>query len=116
MRCLGAFYLRLTGKHKDIYEYLEPLYADYRRLRRRTREGKLVYTHVDVFIDELLHAERVCDVILPHLLPRRALEEDGRLEPRVSILEEELQSESEDSDDDDGGVAAAVVSRKVKYL
>lgn len=108
MRCLGAFYLRLTGKHKDIYDYLEPLYADYRRLRRRTREGKLVYTHVDVFIDELLHAERVCDVILPHLLPRRALEEDGRLEPRMSILEEELQSDSESNEEIDKAASLKV--------
>lgn len=35
MRALGAFYLRLTGKSKEIYQYLEPLLNDYRKLRVR---------------------------------------------------------------------------------
>ena len=39
VRALGAFYLRLTGKPIDIYQYLEPLYNDYRKLRFRSFEG-----------------------------------------------------------------------------
>jgi pre-mRNA-splicing factor 38A len=39
VRILGAFYLRLVGKPTDVYQYLEPLYNDYRKLRRRTAEG-----------------------------------------------------------------------------
>jgi pre-mRNA-splicing factor 38A len=35
LRALGAFYLRLTGKSKEIYQYLEPLLNDYRKLRVR---------------------------------------------------------------------------------
>jgi hypothetical protein len=35
LRALGAFYLRLTGKSKEIYQYLEPLLNDYRKLRAR---------------------------------------------------------------------------------
>lgn len=52
-------------------------------------------------MDQLLHEERSCDVILPHINPRRLLEESGVLEPRVSILEEELESSDEDSDDEE---------------
>ena len=32
VRCLGAFYLRLTGTAIDCYNYLEPLYNDYRKV------------------------------------------------------------------------------------
>jgi hypothetical protein len=39
LRALGAFYLRLTGNALDVYRYLEPLYNDYRKLRRRTSTG-----------------------------------------------------------------------------
>jgi len=40
LRALGAFYLRLTGSAMDIYNYLEPLYNDYRKLRRRIKSGR----------------------------------------------------------------------------
>jgi pre-mRNA-splicing factor 38A len=33
LRALGAFYLRLVGNAKEIYQYLEPLLNDYRKLR-----------------------------------------------------------------------------------
>lgn len=36
LRALAAFYLRLTGRSKEIYQYLEPLLNDYRKLRVRT--------------------------------------------------------------------------------
>lgn len=39
VRVLGAFYLRLTGTDIDIYRYLEPLYNDYRKLRRKLADG-----------------------------------------------------------------------------
>ena len=32
VRCLGAYYLRLTGTALDCYNYLEPLYNDYRKV------------------------------------------------------------------------------------
>lgn len=40
VRVLGAFYLRLTGTDIDIYRYLEPLYNDYRKLRRKSADGR----------------------------------------------------------------------------
>jgi hypothetical protein len=40
VRILGAFYLRLTGTDVDVYRYLEPLYNDYRKLRRKLPEGR----------------------------------------------------------------------------
>jgi len=40
VRILGAFYLRLTGSDTDVYHYLEPLYNDYRKLRRKLPDGR----------------------------------------------------------------------------
>eukprot|EP01128_Nolandella_sp_AFSM9_P007158 TRINITY_DN383_c2_g1_i1.p1 TRINITY_DN383_c2_g1~~TRINITY_DN383_c2_g1_i1.p1 ORF type:complete len:410 (+),score=64.07 TRINITY_DN383_c2_g1_i1:53-1282(+) len=114
LRCLGAFYLRLTGNHKDIYEYLENFYSDYRTIRWRQYDGKLKHAHVDTFMDALLKEERTCDVILPHLNPRRILEEAGTLAPRVSILEEEVESSSgeDESDSESESIVAKQPSPK----
>jgi pre-mRNA-splicing factor 38A len=35
LRALTAFYIRLTFKSIDVYETLEPLLSDYRKLRVR---------------------------------------------------------------------------------
>nr|XP_019933764.1 PREDICTED: pre-mRNA-splicing factor 38A-like isoform X2 [Paralichthys olivaceus] len=56
--------------------------------------------HVDEFIDELLHAERMCDIILPRLQRRQVLEEAEMLDPRISALEEDLD-EVETSDEEE---------------
>ena len=42
VRVLGAFYLRLTGSDVDVYRYLEPLYNDYRKLRRKLADGSKI--------------------------------------------------------------------------
>lgn len=63
--------------------------------------GGYTLTHMDEFIDQLLREERVCDVILPRLVQRHILEDNDELEPRVSALEEDLESEEEKNDDDD---------------
>ena len=111
MRALGAFYLRIIGTAVECYNYLEPLYNDYRKLRRRQRSGGMYectyvwcvcdifdvrlieillsskssccncnfifdfhfvfqefeLIHMDEFIDELLHSDRCCDVIMPRI-------------------------------------------------
>ncbi|OAD68245.1 hypothetical protein PHYBLDRAFT_93828, partial [Phycomyces blakesleeanus NRRL 1555(-)] len=69
LRALGVFYLRLVGRSKEIYQYLEPLLNDYRKLRVRQGDG-FILSHMDVFVDQLLREERVCDVILPRLVAR----------------------------------------------
>lgn len=52
-------------------------------------------TYMDEFVDSLLREERVCDVILPRLTSRYILEENDELEPRVSVLEEDLESDAD---------------------
>ncbi|XP_061593302.1 pre-mRNA-splicing factor 38A [Cololabis saira] len=100
VRLLGAMYMRLTGTATDCYKYLEPLYNDYRKIKSQNRNGEFELMHVDEFIDELLHGERVCDIILPRLQKRQVLEEAEMLDPRISALEEDLD-EVESSEEED---------------
>merc|ERR1712168_849024 len=54
VRALGAYYMRLTGSALDVYKYLEPLYNDYRKMKRKDKLGDMSISHMDEFIDELL--------------------------------------------------------------
>lgn len=89
LRALAAFYIRLTWEPKDIYETLEPYLSDYRKLKRRTREGYAM-SYVDQFIDDLLTKDRVCATSLWKLPTRTQLEDLDVLEPRVSPLGDEI--------------------------
>nr|CDS28472.1 pre mRNA splicing factor 38A [Hymenolepis microstoma] len=108
-RALGAFYLRLVGESVEIYKYLEALYNDFRKLKQQDTTGKFSIIRMDEFIDQLLNEERACDVILPRLQKRSVLEDSNLLEPRQSILDEDLEDinlnealEDEQQESDDG--------------
>lgn len=76
----------------NIYQTLEPLLLDYRKLRYIMPSGEYVLTYMDEFVDNLLTSERVCDVILPRIPVRSVLEESGQLNPRQSPLDIDLES------------------------
>ena len=86
VRALGAFYLRLTGRPAEIFELIEPLYNDFRKIRFRESTGwKLTY--IDELAHELLTSDRYCGIALPHLPKRDVLLNSGYLEgPRCSAL------------------------------
>jgi len=86
VRALGAFYLRLVGKNVDIYNYLEPLYNDMRKIRFRDEFGKYSIIHMDQLVEELLTKDFVNDVTLPYLAKRSSLENSGAMQLRVSQL------------------------------
>ena len=48
----------------------------------RLRQG--LWEEQELYLDELLNEERVCDIILPRVQKRHILEETEQLEPRVS--------------------------------
>jgi len=99
LTALAAFYVRLTFEPaEEVYRTLEPLLGDYRKLRRRTRDGAQALTFMDQFVDDLLTKDRVCATILPRLTQRAILEDDGKLEERESPLGAELDEIDEDSD------------------
>jgi pre-mRNA-splicing factor 38A len=93
VKALGAFYLRLTGRPAEIYESLEPLYADYSKLKvRGMSEWKLM--HMDEFVDELLTQPFACGIALPRLPFRQTLQQEGYLKeegPRPTALREVLE-------------------------
>uniref|UniRef100_M4DKE9 Pre-mRNA-splicing factor 38 n=1 Tax=Brassica campestris TaxID=3711 RepID=M4DKE9_BRACM len=95
VRVLGAFYLRLTGSDADVYRYLEPLYNDYRKVRQKLADGRFSLTHVDEVIEELLTKDYSCDIAMPRLKKRCTLEQNGVLEPRKSVLEDDFEEEEE---------------------
>ncbi|KAJ7105755.1 PRP38 family-domain-containing protein [Mycena crocata] len=94
LRALAAFYVRMTFRAVDVYELLEPLLKDYRKLRLRNMAGYSL-TYMDEFIHELLTEERVCDIILPRLIKRSTLEENGDIGPRKSRLLDAMEGKSE---------------------
>ena len=86
VRALGAYYMRLTGRPVEVYQYLEPLYNDYRKLRRRNADGTYTITRMDEFIEECLREDYLLDIAMPRLPKRLALEANGSLAgPRRSV-------------------------------
>ncbi|KAF7304645.1 hypothetical protein MKEN_01178400 [Mycena kentingensis (nom. inval.)] len=94
LRALAAFYIRMTFRAVDVYELLEPLLKDYRKLRYRNMMGYEL-TYIDEFVDQLLTEERVCDIILPRITKRSTLEENGDIGPRKSRLLDALEGKSD---------------------
>ena len=92
LRALGALYWRLVAGPAEVYGELEPLLADYRRLRVRLHDGKFALTTMDQFVDGLLREERVLEIILPRIPRRAILEDQGELEPRLSLVEGATES------------------------
>ncbi|GAA5825335.1 hypothetical protein JCM5353_005624 [Sporobolomyces roseus] len=86
LRALAAFYVRLTFDSLNVYEVLEPLLDDYRKLRFRGMDGSYQVTTIDQFADDLLSEEMVCEIQLPRLTQRKVLEETEGLAPRRSKL------------------------------
>lgn len=92
VRALGALYLRLTGRPADIYDELEPLYRDYRKLRCRLfADWSMV--HMDEFVHQLLTETACLGITLPRLPGRTTLQEAGYLDdgPRPTALREVLE-------------------------
>ena len=104
----------MTFRAAEVYEVLEPLLKDYRKLRYRdqskhTQQPVTVQsvsfkrnpagyylTYIDEFVDQLLNEERVCDIILPRIPKRAVLEENGELAPRQSRLLDALEGKDEE--------------------
>ncbi|KAJ1643141.1 hypothetical protein LPJ64_005061 [Coemansia asiatica] len=103
LRALALVYFRMTQKPKDIYSKLEPLYKDYRKLRKRLHSGKHEIICMDELVDKLLTTQSVFSLSLPLMTLRRKMEDLGDLPPRISPLDEtdsETDSDSELEEED----------------
>mmetsp|Transcript_25344 Transcript_25344/g.60290 ORF Transcript_25344/g.60290 Transcript_25344/m.60290 type:complete len:361 (-) Transcript_25344:72-1154(-) len=90
VRILGAYYLRLVGRPLEVYQYLEPLYNDYRKVRVMNASGAYELSHVDELVDQMLTTDYMFDIALPRLPERNVYESQGQLDPRQSVLDEEF--------------------------
>ncbi|KAJ2614246.1 hypothetical protein H4S08_001815 [Coemansia sp. RSA 1365] len=97
LRALALLYFRLTQPSLEIYQKLEPLYVDYRKLRSRNMTGNYEIVHMDEFVDSLLRENKVCFITLPGITKRMALEDAGQLPPRISPLDDDSESDSSDN-------------------
>lgn len=93
VRLLGAVYLRLVGRPLEIYQYLEPLLNDFRKVRLRNIDGSFTITHVDEVIDQLLRDFQIFDIAMPRLPQRKQVEEMYKLAPRKSALLDALDED-----------------------
>ncbi|EMD38691.1 hypothetical protein CERSUDRAFT_48534 [Gelatoporia subvermispora B] len=98
LRALAVMYIRMTFRPAEVYEILEPLLKDYRKIRYRGMNGYSL-TFMDEFVDSLLVQERVCDIILPRLTKRDVLEELGEIGPRKSRLLDAMEGVDEKGSD-----------------
>ncbi|KAI6218632.1 Pre-mRNA-splicing factor 38 [Aphelenchoides fujianensis] len=101
LRALAAMYIRLTFSSVEIYKCLELLYRDYRKLRYMNRMGRFELLHMDEFIDHLLRNENYCDIQLPRLQKRQALEDTDQLKLYESALDEDLEQLSSESEEEE---------------
>jgi pre-mRNA-splicing factor 38A len=95
LRCLAAFYIRLAWEPVAIYNTLEPLLTDLRKVKRRTKDGFML-TYMDQFVDDLLTKDRMCATSLWKMPSRSILEDLEMLEPRESPLADEVDAMDED--------------------
>ena len=93
VRCLAVFYLRLTGRPVEVYQHLEPLYEDSRKIRVRvgTASGEAGWEliTVDAFVDQCLNEDHVLNMQLPRLAKRLHLEKGGQLKRRRGELDKD---------------------------
>lgn len=100
VRILGAFYMRLVGRPIEVYNYLEPLYNDYRKLRMQNQDGGYASSHVDEVIDQMLTQEYLFDIALPRLPHRLTLERLNQLEPWISAMADDFDEAAIKAEED----------------
>lgn len=90
-RVLAAFYVRLIMPPLRVYNLLEPLLADYRKIVvKEGTHSDYEILHVDELIDRLLREHLVLGITLPRIPPRHIVAESfpGKLQPRDSLLKD----------------------------
>lgn len=100
VRILGAFYMRLVGRPIEVYNYLEPLYNDYRKLRMQNQDGGFAMSHVDEVIDQMLTQDYLFDIALPRLPHRLTLERLNQLEPWMSAMADDFDEAAIKAEED----------------
>ncbi|KAK0445393.1 PRP38 family-domain-containing protein [Armillaria borealis] len=83
LRALAAMYIRMTFRAVEVYDLLEPLLKDFRKLRLRNMAGYSL-TFIDEFADALLTEEA-----------HKFLKKTGDIGPRKSRLLDAMEGKSD---------------------
>lgn len=78
----------------EVYQYLEPVLNDNRKVRLRQADGNFELSHIDELVDQMLNGDYMFDVALPRLPSRLTLERMNLLPARVSVLEENFDEDA----------------------
>ncbi|KAF7459208.1 putative pre-mRNA-splicing factor 38A [Cryptosporidium felis] len=88
LTALGILYLRLTAPSIVIYNSIEHLYQDFRRIKLRELDGSFRIIHIDELVETCLCERRFLDLDFPYIQKRAILVKQGLLKyPRKSKLE-----------------------------
>lgn len=85
LTAIAAVFVRLMYPAADAYTLLEPLLADYRKLRWQTHNDEKL-RHMDELADLLLDGNRAFDLTFTRLPPRIQLEDRGLLGPPLEFV------------------------------
>ena len=99
LRALTALFIRFAYPPVKIYTKLEKLFCDYKKLVILKSKGYAII-HMDEYIDSLLNDEHIFEISLPKIPKRSVLEENGSLQPYVSVLENELNIDKNKKEED----------------
>ncbi|GME80675.1 unnamed protein product [Ambrosiozyma monospora] len=94
LTALAALYIRLSFDSVDVYKVLEPLLNDRRRLNCRfgtVESGDVNVICMDQFVEQLLTHMKFADLMLPRIVSRLTLEDQGLLDWRRSEVESEFE-------------------------
>ena len=99
LRALTALFIRFAYPPVKIYTKLEKLFCDYKKLVILKSKGYAII-HMDEYIDSLLNEENIFEISLPKIPKRSVLEENGSLQPYISVLENELNIDKNKKEDE----------------
>lgn len=108
LTALALLYCRLVYDAREIYALYDEYIGDYRKLRTQLKSPKFEkdlpvhysIIHMDEWVDLLVEDERVVDLTMPYIGPRRLYVERGEADVRVYGGEESEESDSYESDSD----------------
>lgn len=108
LTALALLYCRLVCNTREMYALYDEYISDYRKLRfqlktpifKNDRPIRFSVIHMDDWIDQLSENERVVDLTLPYMAPRKVLVEKGEADVRIYGVDDYNESDSYESDSD----------------
>lgn len=109
LTALALLYSRMVCGPATVFALFDEYISDYRRLRSRLKVPQFVndlpvhykVIHMDEWVDQLVESDRVVDLAMAYLVPRKTLVQKGEVSAREYVVSEdddELSDYVSDSD------------------